>query len=536
MIRVFAGWCLRREAPRWRPPLLRMTVLIPIVLAGCSAVFWQYNLRFLGMGVLAVRQLLFVAAAAVFVGGVQFASKAVCWELSPEMRDLVRLTGIEARTLLWTTTLSRWWTIGWSVLLMLPLAMFATTLGGVRSDQLQSGACGLALLAALVGGFGMLAGVLMVDAKNPEKSASTATWLGLVIYNIGFVLVGQIVYWGNWSLTGNESPSVSQLSRRIALSAPVVSVTTALQSHVLFTPTDPGYWLHFLTAIGCAALATLAMELRFRSSARPSEAGDSSSDALPSLHVSQTKESELADEREAVPVRVVRPVASGRRPRCSDRPFFWKDVHVLSDERKWLKTWTLFYCAATIGVLAMSAASSGNPDNPLVVMAAILSVVVAAIILSLRFDALLTAEFRDRTWGSLMLLPVDPCDLLLTKFGAALYEQRFAVLPVGASLIALVSIGPREAIVVTCMIAVIAPLACCLLCQTSCVNQLLGKVWWVGPCQAAGFIAAIVAAFAIWMKAGLWPGFILTVAYLTGVVLLMQYGCVNRLARNWVEP
>jgi len=532
-IGVFSGWCLRREAPRWRPSIYRLTFLIPVALVWLeAATIWPY-LRHPGMGAEATRYLLWIAASAVFVGGVQFASKAICWEVSPEMRDLVRLTGIESKTLLWATTLSRWWTIGWSLLLLLPLAMFARTLGGVSFDQLLAGAYGLALLAALTGGFGMLAGVLTVDAKNPEKMASTATWLGLVIYNVAFMLLAQAIYWGNWLITGNVPPSLDRLCQRIVLCAPVVSLTNALRGPFLFTPSDPGYWLHFLTAIACAGLATLAIELRFRSSAKPVDAD--SSDGLPSLHLSKTGESAQAPNHEVAPVRVARQVASGRRPRCSDRPFFWKDVYVLSDERKWFKTWTLFYFAATIGVMLLSVVSSDNSERYRLAVMAIPSIVVVAIILSVRFDALLTAEFRDRTWGGLMLLPVDPVDLLRTKLWAAMFEQRFAVLPVGAAQVALLMIGPQEAIVVAGMTSVIAIIVSGLLCQMSCINQLLGKAWWVGPCQTIGFIAAIVGAFAIWLKSGLWPGFLLTSAFLAGVVLVLQFGCVNRLARNWVE-
>ena len=516
-----------------------MAVLLPVVLAWLlAAVVWP-DLRTSGAGREAVRQLLLLAAVAVFAGGQQFASKAVCWEVSPEMRDLVRLTGIGAKTLLWTTTLSRWWTIGWMLLLMLPLAMFARTMGGVDADQWLAGACGLALLAALMGGFGMLAGVLTVDAKNPEKTASTATWLGLVIYNVGFVLVSQMIFWGNFFITGNESPALRDWCGRIAYCAPITSLMHALRSPALFSASDPGYWLHFLTAAGCAALATLAIEFRFRSSTSAAEA--TASDALPSISLSkstrvdQSPDREVAADRDAAPVQIVRPVVSGRRPRCSDRPFFWKDVYVLSDERKWLKTWTLFYFAATIGVLLLSVVSSDNLNRHVVAVAAVLSIVVAAVILSMRFDALLTAEFRDRTWGSLMLLPVDPVDLLRTKLWATMFEQRFAVLPLGVAQAALWLVGPQEAIVVGGMTAVIAVIVSGLLCQMSCINQLLGKAWWVGPCQAMGFIAIIVGAFAIWMKCGLWPGFLLASAFLAGVVLALQFGCVNRLARNWVE-
>jgi hypothetical protein len=544
---------MRREAPRWRPSIFRMTLLIPVVLTGWLAATVWPDLHHPG-GAEAIRQLLFIAALTIFFGGIQFASQAVCWETSPEMRDLVRLTGIDAKMLLWATTLSRWWTIGWSLVLMLPLAMFAVTLGGVGFDQLLAGAYGLALLAALMGGFGMLASVLTADAKNPEKTASTATWLTLVMYNVAFVLLSQAVYWGNWLITGTVSQSREQLCRRIAYWAPTVSLGQALHSPTLFSPTEPGYWPHFLTALCCAGLATLAVELRFRSSIRTEDADVS--DGLPSLHVSKSEGMDVEDGhsrpsgsgvekrtgksahppiREVVPVRVVRSLASGRRPRCSDRPFFWKDVYILSDERKWLKVWTLFYLAATLGVLLLSVVSSDHSDRFRIVAVAIPSIVVVAIILSVRFDALLTAEFRDRTWGSLMLLPVDPGQLLWTKLWAAMWEQRFAALPVGVAHAALLMVGPQEAIVAAGMAAVTAIIVCGLLCQMSCINQLLGKVWWVGACQTIGFIAIIVAAFAIWIKCGLWPGFLLTTAFLAAVAVVLQYCCVNRLARHWIE-
>ena len=55
---VFVEWCLRREAPQWRPSVYRMTLLIPIALAGLEAATIWPNLRHPGMGREAVRQLL----------------------------------------------------------------------------------------------------------------------------------------------------------------------------------------------------------------------------------------------------------------------------------------------------------------------------------------------------------------------------------------------------------------------------------------------------------------------------------------------
>ena len=540
---VFAEWCLQQEAPRWPPGFVRLSLLIPVVGAGCLVVWAWPRLRFPVAGTKAIQELLLLAAAVIVIGGIQFASKAACWELSVEMRDIVRLTGLGAATLLWTRTLARWWTIGWSLVLLLPFASFAFTLGSVRSDQLVAGAFGLGMLAALVGGFGMLAGVLSADAKNPEKSASSATWLLLLIYGASFVIVPQLIYWGGYLLFDGEVPAaVSLFSRRVGSWQPTSNVINALRSPTLFSPTDAGYWLHFLTAIGCAAAATLVIGFRFRSSV--SSVDLATSDERASVRLSNTKmvsddgyscpsglvveDNENRTGRSAHPPR--------RRPRCSERPFFWKDVYILSDEGKRLNGWTLFYIAAAIGVLILSISSQVRPDRELVVVVAILSVVVAILLLAVRFDALLTAEFRDRTWGSLMLLPVDPCKLLLTKLWAAMWEQRFALLPVGAALTALAISGQQAMIVATVMTCVIASISCCLLCQMSCLNQLLGKVWWISLCQIVGFLAVVIASIAIWASTGLWVGFVLTGAFLVGIVLGVQFACVNPVARSWVEP
>ena len=95
-----------------------------------------------------------------------------------------------------------------------------------------------------------------------------------------------------------------------------------------------------------------------------------------------------------------------------------------------------------------------------------------------------------------MLLPVDPCSLLFTKLWVAMWEQRFVVLPVGVAQVALLLAAPAEAYAAG-ITAVLAPLAGCLMCQMSAINQLLGKKWWVGIVQAVAFIAVLVGSGAM---------------------------------------
>ncbi len=122
---VFVQWCLRREALN---PWNYLEILFPLSVAGI--VSWrELSFRWYpGQGTALLRILFGISASFIFVGGVRHASKAVCWEVSREQRDLVRLTGIEPNTLLWCKSLCRWWTIGLSLLLLFPLAMFSRTM------------------------------------------------------------------------------------------------------------------------------------------------------------------------------------------------------------------------------------------------------------------------------------------------------------------------------------------------------------------------------------------------------------------------
>ena len=229
-------------------------------------------------------------------------------------------------------------------------------------------------------------------------------------------------------------------------------------------------------------------------------------------------------------------MSSTGRPRCSDRPFFWKDVYVLSEERKRVNWASLFYVVAAIGLAAFLAVIAQSQDfGGAAIFFSIISIVVASLVISVRFDSLLTVEFRDRTWGSLMLLPVDPCSLLFTKLGAALWEQRVVALPVGVAQVALLLAMPTGAYAVG-IAAVFAPLGACLMCQMSAINQLLGKKWWVGLVQAVAFIVVLVGSGVMFATCGVAPGFALTTFFLTVILFATQFWLVHPLARSWSEP
>ena len=536
---VFFQWCLQREAPRWRPPLVRLTLLLPAVLAWwCSATIWP-DFKFPGAGSAAISNLLAVASFVIVVAGIQFAARSICWEVSPEMRDLVRLTGVESTTLLWSKTAARWWTIGWSLLLILPLAMFAQTMGGVTSGQLISGALGLALIFVLTGTSALLAGVLATDSKNPEKTATGFAVVLLALYNLLFVVASLII------MTLTDSSATEKLGSYIINCTPVVVVFHTFQSTGIYSFTDPQYWIHLLVALGTACFATRVMKVRFQSSPRlPDSESDSvlTSFALPSrpTQVSERNKSLVSAEKSPNHQERSRgstslPAGIRRRPRCSDRPVFWKDVFVLSDERGTVNPWTIAYFVLAIGIAALQVMLFRETrDNGLRTVMSFLSIAGAAVVMSLRFDALLTIEFRDRTWGSLMLLPIDPCDFLWFKLQAAIWEQRFAALPLVVAQIGML-FNETESISGAVMGVLIAIPSTLLLCQLSTLTQLLGKVWWLGPCQIIGFVAVTVGVMTIWIQCGLWLGFVLAELFLIAVVSILYRTAIQPAVRQWIE-
>ena len=117
--------------------ILRLTLLVLVGLQCNSVLRLVWNP---GQGRELVQYLLWICVCFVFAGGVWHASYAVCWEMCIELRDLVRLTGIDSFTLLWVETASRWWTIFLSIVLTFPLAMFARSLGAVPSNAWIAGA------------------------------------------------------------------------------------------------------------------------------------------------------------------------------------------------------------------------------------------------------------------------------------------------------------------------------------------------------------------------------------------------------------
>jgi hypothetical protein len=543
--REFACWAFGYEVTRWR---LLLLMLLPLLLSGVFAAVawpaWRPWMRPM-TGRMAMIQLIWIALPMAGLGAVQYASKAVCWELSREMRDIVRLTDLSGVTLLWVKTLARWTMIGWSLLLMLPLVCFAFTLGNFGIDRLISTSCGLLLVAGLVGGISMLAGVLTSSSENPEKMAANSAGGIAVAYSMMFSAVSQSLYWGCYFITGKTAP-VDELSSLIASWSPLSTLLLTINGPSFFTPLAPGYWIHLVAGGLFAATASFAAHVKWRSdNERSQHVGDEVH--VPAARVqpksqlvvaTSVEASSLENATQPIPVFQAvpqQPVSHSKRPPCSDRPFFWKDVYILSDEGKWLNVWSMFYVMATFLLFMIySFMALSTEFKEVSVFFAILTEILFGLIVSIRFDALLTAEFRDRTWGSLMLLPVDPIKLLFVKLQATLWEQRVAALPLGVSHLVLL-IGNPIGLTYAGMGIVLGVVSCGLLCQMSSINQLLGKKWWVGPIQAVAFAILLGLSMLAFGVCPLVVGFALTMVLLTTTALVAHFAVVQPLARNWCE-
>ncbi len=493
---VFWDWCLRREALRVGSAL---SLVLPLALA--ELYFWVFWPRHWhpNLGRYFLQVLVGIAAMTILGGGAVHVARAFCWEVSPELRELVRLTGLGPVTLLCCKSLSRWWTIGCSVFLLTPLVGFAVTLGGVTTAQVWASGWVLLMLAALMAAMALVAGVSATEAENAATTATSSAFLLMLLYHLVFWFGSAMLY-----LMANSAPQLRmspwwQLAHEFAWqSAPITIVVRAGIDPLGFSPLAPSYWIHFLTPLLAFWMASVVMIRRFRSIRGPTDAAEEST----------------------------KPKSASFRPRLNAQsPLFWKDAYVLSGFRS-RRLSDLKYGVLTIGVLVIGVAAWEQDLTALGVIA----LITRPIMFAVRLDALLAAEFRHQTWQSLMLLPIDRKSILWAKLRAVAWEQRAAVFPVGIAVAFAWSSNPLAMV----MTAVIATLAGLQMCQISAYSYLTPRVWWTGPMQIVlitmlvGFCAMCFAAV------GPWPGFFITVAVMVVSIMTVQNVIHEKLV-TWTE-
>ena len=474
-IQTFTRWCLQRETLRgWNYILL----LTPVVISGYFIVFLSSRWS-PGLGLRLQQYLWGIAAFCLFLGGVRHASGAVCWEVSDEMRDLVRLTDFDPASLLWCKSLCRWWTIFLSLFLVLPLVLFVLTNGALDRDLVVAAGSWLVLLAVLTGGFAMIASVSSNQASNAETTAATATFLLMLLYHVLFWGLSALIVFSTWISTGIAGqPPIILLNL-----APITGAYRAIWSPGTFSCLDMSYWLHLLTGGVCIGAATVVMRNRFRVTTQ--------GDALSS---------------EKTNVEGLSATPTPNRPRCTDQPYLWKDQYILGGGRRTRSQWMLFGLFALIGVIA--ATIRGFP-----LVAGIVAACAASCLVSVGFDNLLTVEFRHQTWNSLMFLPVDPMRFLLAKLQAAAWQRQGLLLPV-VSAIAVASFADPA---VMFMVSTIALLVGIMITQISVLNQFYAKTWWIGPLTALLIIGTIFSMLVVWATASSAVSFVITLISLSFV-------------------
>ena len=503
---VFLRWCLQRESQRlWNYTILMMPVFVSGYLFR-NLVLRPYPVQ--GPAVLEI--LLAIGALFLFIGGVRHASSAVCWEVSNELRDLVRLTGIDPAALLWCKSLCRWWTIGLSILLILPLTIYARTIGAISGNQWFAGGCWLLLVTVLTAGFAMVASVSSNRAANAETTAASGSLLLMVVYHIIFwitsALIGVVLPYLNGQMNLSIGSMEYQAARLAMDCAPFGGVYRGLRSPATFSPLDPTFWVHFITAILCMWAATVVMKNRLRVTTQ----GDA-----PII------------EPGIVQRRVINRTFS--RPRCTDRPFFWKDTYILGAGR-WSQAWWTFLSVMGLIFLIGSTIRNVNSVEVMPLVFGIIAVCLLPCVIAVRLDALLTAEIRDNTWTSLMLLPIDPRVPIIAKIQAAAWERKAIFVPV----IVGAAIASSWNVTAVFVAATIALLVGILMIEISILNQFYSKSWWVGPVTGVFIVCMVVAIIPFWVVGGVAMGFLLTCLALATIIFCVYAHIVWRL-NHWTE-
>jgi hypothetical protein len=140
------------------------------------------------------------------------------------------------------------------------------------------------------------------------------------------------------------------------------------------------------------------------------------------------------------------------------------------------------------------------------------------VILAVRLDSLLSAEFRQQTWDSLMLLPIERNALIKAKVKAVLWEHRAIWLPVALAIGFAFPYHPVSVF----MTGTMALLVAVLLLQVSTMYYVTPHSWWTGPVQLMGALAIIVFCVILWVAFPVWASFSMTATFLLITMLPVQ--------------
>ena len=136
----------------------------------------------------------------------------------------------------------------------------------------------------------------------------------------------------------------------------------------------------------------------------------------------------------------------------------------------------------------------------------------------MRFDSLLSAEFRQQTWGSLMLLPIDRSVLLKAKLRVVLWEHRLIWLPVCIAVGFAFPFHPQAVF----MTGVLTSLVAVSLLQVSALYYVTPHSWWTGVARLMEVLAVITFCVFLWLAFPVWASFSMTVMVLLLTILPAQ--------------
>jgi hypothetical protein len=288
----------------------------------------------------------------------------------------------------------------------------------------------------------------------------------------------------------------------ISQSMPIAVLYRAIASHELFNPLVLGFWMHLLTGLFCMSLAVRVIENRFRVTTQ----GD------------QPVGTNLVE----------RPRSRGGQRisiRCSDRPIFWKDTRLADRTGTWRSVWNVAGFLLTGAVIALS--YTMEPVLKTMLGGAAFCIFVCMVVF--RFDGLITAEFRDRTWTSLMILPIGYRTILRDKLAAAFRARSAMLFPAGAATVIAGSMSPFTMF----MMAIILSLAGFLLAEVSVLNQLTPKSG-IGALTGVLLLIMVPADVVLWQLLPMAVSFGITIATLLSLIAALYY-VVDRNVERWSD-
>ncbi len=405
---------LRLESRQFPTYLSRMLLLV-VVLIGMSAATVSFRNA---PGLIFFRTLMFINLAILSLVGLGLFASAIAEEREEGMLGLLRLTGLDAISILLGKGGSRVLTLALLVLTQFPLTLLAIALGGVSLGQVIAAYCTLGAYVILLGGIGLFCSTIAI--RTDAALVFSAIFLAGFFFAppLGRAILPDVADEFNISRTGVFYSLIDKVFELMIQASPFVRLREICGTG--FNQFPIGWQVISNLLVGAAFFA---LAWRYF-------------DRITYEH--HTTEAVRAVGKPKSKWRWLKP------DRVWVNALAWKDFHFIAHGRA--TQWGKFVCYVGLGLFWPLASSASSSRSYRVSLADLGDSTMITALICLGFEALFISssmfgeEVRWKTLSSLYIMPYSPAELIRRKLTGCL----LGLIPVVAAFVCGALLSPMH--------------------------------------------------------------------------------------------